>query len=202
MQQEVVAPTPWHVQLWLVDVGCVSNDQAPISTPDEPTSVRVPHDDTEESIATLQQFFKEVAAILTDLTEARPLIRTELTVKSHDGGQLISGLVYGAATLDFVSEDFRIRYVLKTRKSLAKTHVRLANGQRVTSSNVCDITFEMARLEFQQTFYVLRELRDADFVVGLPLLDDEQASLQFGAKRVFTPMDGITLATQIEERRP
>jgi hypothetical protein len=33
------------------------------------------------------------------LTEARPLIRTELNVKSHDGGQVFFGLVDCAATL-------------------------------------------------------------------------------------------------------
>jgi hypothetical protein len=41
--------------------------------------------------------------MLTNLTEARPLFRTELKVKTHDGGQLISGLVYCAAALDFMS---------------------------------------------------------------------------------------------------
>jgi hypothetical protein len=41
--------------------------------------------------------------MLTILTEARPLIRTELIVKTHDGGQQTSGLVDCAATLDFVS---------------------------------------------------------------------------------------------------
>jgi hypothetical protein len=78
---------------------------------------------------------------MTDLTEARPLIRTEPTVKTSDGGHHITGLVDCAATLDFVYEDFVRRFALQTRKSLTKTHVRLANGQRVTSSTVCDVTF-------------------------------------------------------------
>jgi hypothetical protein len=39
--------------------------------------------------------------MLNDLTEARTLIRTELNVKTHDGGQLISRMVDCAATLDF-----------------------------------------------------------------------------------------------------
>jgi hypothetical protein len=50
------------------------------------------------------------------------------------------------------------------------------------------------------TFYVERDLRAPDLVLGLLWLDDEQASLQFGTTRVFTRMDG-TLETQIEERR-
>jgi hypothetical protein len=86
--------------------------------------------------------------LLTDLTEARPLIRIELIVKTHDGGQRISGLVKCAATLDFVLEDFVRRFALQTRESPTKTPFRLANGQRVTSSIVCDITFELARHEF------------------------------------------------------
>jgi hypothetical protein len=91
-----------------------------------------------------------------------------------------------AAILDFVSEDFERRFALQTRKSLTKTPIRLANGQRVTSSIVCDVTFELARHEFQRIFYVLRDLRAADLIVGLPWLDDENASLQFGSITVFT----------------
>jgi hypothetical protein len=83
---------------------------------------------------------------------------------------------------------------------LTKTHVRLANGQRVTSSTACDVTFELARHEFQRTFYVLRDLRAADLIRGLPWLDDEHAYLQFGSTRVFTLMDGTTVETQLEER--
>jgi hypothetical protein len=55
--------------------------------------------------------------------------------------------------------------VLVTRKSPTKTLVRLANGQRVTSSNVCKVTFELARHEIQRTFHVLRDLRVADLVM-------------------------------------
>jgi hypothetical protein len=102
-------------------------------------------------------------------------------VKTHDNGHQISGLVNYAATLDFVTEDFVRRFALQTRRSLTKTPVRLANGQRVTSSTVCDVTFELARHEFQRTFYVLRDLRAADLILGLPWLDDEHASLQFGS---------------------
>jgi hypothetical protein len=81
------------------------------------------------------------------------------------------------ATLDFVFEDFVRRFALQTRKSLAKTPVRHANGQRVTSSTVCDVTFELARHEFHRTFYVLRDLRDAaHLIMGLPWLDDKHAS--------------------------
>jgi hypothetical protein len=105
-------------------------------------------DSPEKSIATLQQFSSPATALLTDLTEARPLIRTELTVKTRDGGRQISQLVACGATLDFVSEDFGRRFALHTRKCVTETHVRLANGQRVTSSTVCDVTFELARHEF------------------------------------------------------
>jgi methyl coenzyme M reductase subunit C len=87
-------------------------------------------------------------------------------VKTHYGGQLIFGLVDCAASLNFVSQDFVRRFALHTRKSLSKTHVRLANGKRVMSSTVCDVTFELARNEFQRTFYVLRDLRVVDMVLG------------------------------------
>jgi hypothetical protein len=62
--------------------------------------------------------------------------------------------------------------------------------------------FEQARHEFHRTCYVLRELRTADLILGLPWLDDEQASLQFGTTRIFTLMDGTTVDTTLEERRP
>jgi hypothetical protein len=39
-------------------------------------------------------------------------------------------------------------------------------------------------------------------VLGLPCLDEEQASLQFGTKRIFYLMDGKAVEAQIEERRP
>jgi hypothetical protein len=102
-----------------------------------------------------------------------------------------------------VSEDFVGRFALQTRKSQTKTPVRLANCQRVTPYVVCDIIFELlARHEFQRTFYVFRDLRAANLVLGLPWLDDEQASLHFGTTRVFTLMDGTRVETQIEKRRP
>jgi hypothetical protein len=123
-------------------------------------------------------------------------------VKTLDGGHQISGLVDCAATLDFVSEDFVRRFALQTRKSVTKTFVRLANGQRVTSSTIRDVTFEPARHEFHRTFYVLRNLRPADLIMGLSWLDEEHASLQFGSTRVFTLMDGTTMETTLEERRP
>jgi hypothetical protein len=122
-------------------------------------------------------------------------------VKALDGGYHISGLVVCAATLDFVSEDLVRRFALQTRKSLTKTSVRFPNGQRVTSSTTRDVTFELARHEFQRTFYVLRDLRAADLILGLPWLDDEHASLQFCSTRVFTLMDGTTVDTTLEERR-
>jgi hypothetical protein len=60
----------------------------------------------------------------------------------------------------------------------------------VTSSTVSDITFELARHEFQRTPEFLRV---ADLVLGLPWLDDEHANLQFGTTRVLTLMDGTTM---------
>jgi hypothetical protein len=197
----VVARAPWHVKPWLIDVDCTFYDQAPTTYNDQPTSVHVLAVDTEESIATLQQFSFTSTALIIDLIEARPLILTELTVKTPHGGCLISSLEDCAATLDFVSEEFVRRFALQTRKSLTKSHVKLANGQRVTSSTVCDVTFEMARHEFQRTFYVSRDFCVADLVLGLPWLDDEHASLQFGTTRVFALMDGTTMETQLEERR-
>jgi hypothetical protein len=71
----------------------------------------------------------------------------------------------------------------------------------VTSSIVCDITFELARHEFQRTFYVLLDSRVADMVLGLPWLGDEHGSLKFGVTLVFTLMDGTLAETQIDEQR-
>jgi hypothetical protein len=110
----VVAPAPWHVQLWFVDADCAVYNSTSPTAYDQPTSVPVPSGDAEQSIATLRQFSTRAIALLTDLTEARPLIRTELIVKTLDGGHLISGLVDCAATLDFVSEDFVRRFALQT----------------------------------------------------------------------------------------
>jgi hypothetical protein len=123
-------------------------------------------------------------------------------VKIFGGGHQISGLVDCASTLDFVSEDFVRRFTLQTQKSVTKTHVRLAKGQRVTFSTVCDVTFEVAGHDFHRTFYVLRDLRAADLIMGLPWLDDEQAYLQFGSTMVFALMDGTIVETTLEERRP
>jgi hypothetical protein len=69
----------------------------------------------------------------------------------------------------------------------------------VTSSTVCDVTFELARHESQRIFYVLRDLRTGDLILGLPWLDDEHASLQFGSIMVFTLMNGTIVETQLEE---
>jgi hypothetical protein len=98
--------------------------------------------------------------------------------------------------------DFVRRFLLPTRKYKAKTPVHLANGQRVMSSTYCEIYFELARHEFQWTFYDLRELRGGDVVLGVPRLDNEQATLHFGTTRVFTVMDDTKVGIQGEERRP
>jgi hypothetical protein len=202
-QHGVAALAPWHVQLWLVDADYAFYDQTSPTQHYQPISVHVPLVDAEESIATLQQFSPPATSLLTDLTEARPLIRTELTVKTHDGGHHITSLVVCPTTLDFVSEDFVRRFALQTRKYVSKTSVRFANGRRVASSTLCDVTFELACNEFQRICnYVLRDLRAAYLIMGLPWLDDEHASLHFGSARVFTLMDGTALETQLEERRP
>jgi hypothetical protein len=82
----VVAPTPWHVQLWLVNADCAFYNSTAHAESDQPDSVHVPPNDAEQSIATLRQFSSPATALLNDLTEARPLIRNELTVKTPDGG--------------------------------------------------------------------------------------------------------------------
>jgi hypothetical protein len=139
--------------------------------------------------------------LLTDLTEARPLIRTKLNVKNYNGGHLIFGSFDIVAALDFVSKDFARRFSLPSLKSKVKTPARLTNGQRVTPSKVCETTFELDRHEFKRTFSVLRDLRVGDLVLGLPWLDDEEASLWFGTTRVFTLMDGtiVEIRTKIDD---
>jgi hypothetical protein len=60
----------------------------------------------------------------------------------------------------------------------------------------------MARHEFQRTFYVLRDLRAGDLVLGLPWLDHEQTSLRLGTTLdVFTLMDSTTVEARAKERR-
>jgi hypothetical protein len=114
--------------VWLVDANCAFHNPASPTELDQPISVHVPSVDTEASIATLQQFSPPATTLLTDLTEARPLIRTEVTMKTPYGGHQLFGLVDCAATLDFVSKDFVRRLALHNQKSFAKTLVRLANG--------------------------------------------------------------------------
>jgi hypothetical protein len=99
--KEVVAPAPWLVQLWLVDADCALYDSARTLSLVEPPSLHVPQNELLASITKLRQFSSEATAMLNGLTEAHPLIRTELNVKTHDSGQLILGLVNCAATLDF-----------------------------------------------------------------------------------------------------
>jgi hypothetical protein len=111
-QQEAVALAPWHVHMWLVDVDCDFYDQIPTTVPYQPTSVPIPLADKEESIATLQQYSPPATVLLIGLTEARPLIRTELIVKTPNGGHQITGLVDCAATHDFASENFVRRFAL------------------------------------------------------------------------------------------
>jgi hypothetical protein len=91
---------------------------------------------------------------------------------------------------------------LQMRKSSTKTHVRLANGQRVASTKVCDLLFIVAQHESISKFHVLRDLRDAGIVLGLPWLDDDQAALTFGNERHFILIHGIVIENQVMERQP
>jgi hypothetical protein len=126
-----------------------------------------------------------------------------MTVKTYDGGQQILGLFDCASTLDFVRvRGLRMTFFLSTRKSKVNTPARLANGQRVTSSTICETTLERARQEFQRALYVLRDLGVVHMVLGLPWLDDEQPSLQFGTMRGFALMDGASAGTHNGDRRP
>jgi hypothetical protein len=187
-QQEVVALDPWHVKSWLVDIDCAFYNPAPTTFPDEPNLVHVPRDDPKKSIATLRQFSPEAIALLTDHIEACPLVRPELTVKTLDDGQLNYGSIHYDATLDFVSKDFVRRFSLSTRKSKTKTQVRLANGKRVTSSTVCDITlFELAHPTFNGLFtfvYVIYALLICYSVYHGWTMSKHVYSL---ARRVFSP---------------
>jgi hypothetical protein len=60
------------------------------------------------------------------------------------------------------------------------------------------VTFELARHEFQRTFYVLHDLRVADLVLGLPWLDDEQ----FGTTRAFTLMMALQWSLNLKSDVP
>jgi hypothetical protein len=127
-----------------------------------------------------------------------------MSVKTLDGGHQISGLFDCASTLDFVRvRGLRTTFSLSTRKSTkVKTPACLANGQRVTSSTVCEIKLEHARQEIQRILYILRDLGVIDMVLGLPWLDDEQSSLQFGTTRGFALLDGASAETHTGDRRP
>jgi hypothetical protein len=94
--------------LWLVDI-VQSYNSASATSPTvliEHPSVHVPVYESTESIATLRQFSPDAPALLTDLAEARMMIRTEKDVKAHDGGLWTSRVVDCAAAHDFVSRDF------------------------------------------------------------------------------------------------
>jgi hypothetical protein len=90
----------------VVDADYDFYDSAPTTIPYLPISVYIPLDQPTASIAKLRQFSSDATALPIDLTQARPLIRTEPNVKTLGGGQLISGLFDCAATLDNVLEDF------------------------------------------------------------------------------------------------
>jgi hypothetical protein len=66
------------------------------------------------------------------------------------------------------------------QKLSTKINVRLANGHRVASTKVCDISFTVAQHDFVRSFHVFRHLRAADIVLGLPWLAVEQATLEVG----------------------
>jgi hypothetical protein len=106
-----------------------------------------------------------------------------------------------AATLDFVSEDFLTWKGLQMRK-LTKMHVRFANGLRVASTKLSDMTFTLAHHEFVRTFHVICDLRAADTVLGLQWLDDEKATLKFGTERLFTFVDGAIVEIKVVVRLP
>jgi hypothetical protein len=56
---------------------------------------------------------------------------------------------------------------------------------------------------FVRTFHVVHDVRAADIVSGLPWLDDEHATLKFGAERLFTLFTkGIVIENQVIEIRP
>jgi hypothetical protein len=100
-RQKVVTRAPWPVLLRLVvDADCEYYDSAPTTLSMEPSSLHVPLDEPTTSISTLRQFPTDATAMFIDLTEPRPLIRIELNGIFSDDGQLISGLVDCAATLD------------------------------------------------------------------------------------------------------
>jgi hypothetical protein len=90
-KHEVVALGPWHVQLWQVDHDCDLYDSPPTTSFVGPPSLHVPQEGATVSIATLRQFLPDATAMLIDLSEAQPLICTDLNVRTLDGGQLISG---------------------------------------------------------------------------------------------------------------
>jgi hypothetical protein len=78
--------------LWLVDADCEFSYSTPTlaSTHAQPSLVHVIGAEPSKSIAVIRQFPPDATAMLTDLTEARPLIQIELTVKIHNFGHKIS----------------------------------------------------------------------------------------------------------------
>jgi hypothetical protein len=113
---KVVARASWPIKLWLVDTVYDIYDLAPTTSSSGLPSLHVPLDEPTTSIDTLRQFPSDATDPLTDRTEARPLIRTELNVTTFDGRQLFFCLVECAATLYFVSHDFVRRLSLPTLK--------------------------------------------------------------------------------------
>jgi hypothetical protein len=107
-----------------------------------------------------------------------------LTVSSSGGMRQQTTMVDCAATVDLVSEDFAT-FGSQMRKSSTKTFVQLVDGQRDESTKVYGISFTVTQHEFAFTFHVVSDLRAADIVLGLPWLDDGQASNIFDTKRLL-----------------
>jgi hypothetical protein len=100
-------------------------------------------------------------AILTGYTKICPFLQIVLSVSTSVGQRQQTTLGDCAATLDFVLEEFAMRMGLQMRNSSTKTLVRLANGQRVASAKVCDISFIVVQHEFVHafTFFAICVLR-------------------------------------------
>jgi hypothetical protein len=107
-----------------------------------------------------------------------------LSVSTSDGQPHGLALVDCAATLDFVSEYFVTRIRLSIRKApIEYVYVRLANGQRVSTSTLCEVKIALAQCDFVHT---IRDLGAADIVLGLPWQDAKQGTRTFSsAERRF-----------------
>ena len=210
---ETVRPAPWPVRIWLIDSDC--------DFPDEPNVVHVKSDSEaddnisdDNDVADDPDVFgpqqwklqrenaeqSEFIAALTNWDDPKPLLKANIILNDDIK---IDALIDNAASLDFMSEDFARRHNLQIDKVNSKIPVKLANGQRVVCTQSVIVNMDIADHRYEnRMFFVLRDLKVADVVLGLTWLDEAEVTIKYGTQRILTLNDGTYVETASIDRRP